>query len=103
MPDGEEEKVVRRVKQLKIQKKETERSQTSNRRKEGNKKKCGNCRWGKCKGGDSCSAKDRTCNACQKKGHYAKARNCSQTQTTAKIESATDSNTDSDESVGRRK
>ena len=98
---GEEEKIVRRVKQVKLQKKDPDKNRLSNRQKEGSKKKCGICRWSKSNAGDTFSARDRTCNACHKKGHYAKWRNCVQTQSTARIESATDSDTDTDESVGR--
>ena len=59
------------------------------------KSKCDSCRWAKSKGGNACSAK------VGQVGHYAKSKKCGGTVTAAKLESASESDTDSEESVGK--
>ena len=100
MPDQEDEK-VRRIRQNKPKKDGKKRNEKKQDTQQGQRAKCDSCRWAKCKGGNTCSAKDRTCNACQQVGHYAKSKKCTATLTTAKLESASESDTDSEESVGR--
>ena len=89
------------------------RSLKSDQKKKGKVKasseNCKNCNF-KHRAGQSCPAKDKTCNQCEKKGHFANSSEChmkkkhkKETLRAVKESESSQSETDSVESVGRVK
>ena len=64
---------------------------------------CKKCNSGGCAGGSSCPAEGKMCNKCKKKGHFGASKMCQgkKRETSKKIQEATESVSDSEESLGR--
>ena len=65
------------------------------------KKTCEKCAIWKCKGGENCIARGKTCNTCKKTGHFAASKLCQKKADTARNIQSDTSSSDSEESLCR--
>ena len=105
LPDGESETVSKLQAEV-LQLKQAQGSSNKFKPASSSKKKvCENCCSWRCKGGNSCYAQGKDCNACKKSGHFAASKLCQGKKkkgqvVSRKIQEAM-SSSESEESVSR--
>jgi hypothetical protein len=100
-PDNETETTRALREELKKKKKELQRAGASTTQGAGpSMAQCGKCCLPRCKGGDNCPAKDRTCHKCGTVGHFTRSKACPKKKEVRKLQ-AEEEDSDSVESLGR--
>ena len=110
-PDGESELVNRlqtEVRQLKAKRAKNvdgkkDKVDKANGSSQPKTKTCERCTFWKCKGGEKCNARGKTCNTCKKTGHLAASKLCQkeETDTTRTVQSDANSSSKPKEGLCR--